>query len=312
MLVLRAVLIELEELDVKIVQTARTSLSDYLRGATGTFLKFVWRIYRVKSIRFAVQSPWEHRPRLYSILRLGLKGIGKQLCRYHEGSNAEIEKQWYCNRPAVSPNGFCSEHQRSPLAYYEKCVAGNWGACYTVDRLWAGEKYAVYLLAFGNNTFKAGMTRAWRIYTRVAEQPHTVACIVNVYDSVVSARQTERKLGKMVKVSEGMGVKRETRLALSLEKIANRMALEEEARRLASLAARVAEEENAELFSILPRHPELFANAKLVGFSDLVGRPLEIIDYWGGYLLVKSNNKYYLVEKKNILHRIVRVFELVH
>lgn len=313
MLVLRAILVELEELDVKTISVSKTSLSDYLRGLTSTSSKFVWKIYRVKNIKFAVQSLWEHKPKLYTISRLGLKSVGKQICKYHEGPNEKIEEHWYCNRPAVSPNGFCSEHQKSPLAYYEKCTAGNLNACYAVDRLWAGEKYAVYLLAFGNNMFKAGMTRAWRVYTRILEQPHTVAHVVNVYDSIVSARQTERKLGKIVGVSEGMGVKREARLATSLKKIVNRTILEEEARRLARLAARVAGgETNIELFTILPRRPELFANAKPIAFNELVDKSLEIVDYWGGYLLVKSDNMYYLVEKRNILHRILRVFELTH
>ena len=312
MLVLRAILIELEELGVKTIRVARASLSDYLRGLAGTLSRFVWRIYRVKSVSFAVQSPWEHRPKLYNISRLGLKGVGKQLCRYHEGPNEKVEEHWYCNRPAVSPNGFCSEHQRSPLAYYERCTTGNWSACYVVDRLWAGEKYAVYLLAFGDNTFKTGMTRAWRIYTRVSEQPHTIAYIVNTYDSIVSARQTERKLGKMVGVSEGIGVRKEARLGASLKKIVSKAALEAEAKKLASLVARIAEETNTELFSILPRHPELFANAKHAPISELIGKPFEIIDYWGGYLLIRTNNTYYLVEKREILHRVIHAFELVY
>ena len=309
---MRAILVELEQLDAKTIRVSRVSLSDYLRGLAGTSSKFIWKIYRVKKIRFAVQDPWEHRPKLYNISRLGLRGIGKQLCRYHEGPNEKVEEHWYCNRPAVSPNGFCNEHQKSPLAYYEKCTTGNWNACYTVDRLWAGEKYAVYLLAFGNNMFKTGMTRAWRIYTRVAEQPHTIAYIVNIYGSIISARQTERKLGRMASISEGMGVKRETRLITSLKKIINKATLEEEAKRLAGLVVRIAEETSVELFSILPKYPELFTNAKRATLSELIGKSFEIIDYWGGYLLIKTNNTYYLIEKRDVLHRVIHVFELAY
>ena len=305
-------MIELEELDARTVRVLRTSLSDYLKGLVSASLTFVWKIYRVRSVSFAIQSPWEHRPKLYNISRLGLKGVGRRLCRYHEGPDEKVEEHRYCNRPAVTPNGFCNEHWRSPFAYYERCTTGNWGACYVVDRLWAGEKYAVYLLAFGDNIFKTGMTRAWRIYTRIAEQPHTIAYVVNVYNSIISARQTERKLSRMVGISEGIGVKKETRLSASLKKIVNKAALEEEAKKLAGLVARIAEETNAELFSILPRHPELFANARHVTLSELVGKSFEIIDYWGGYLLVKTSNAYYLIEKREVLHRAINTFELAY
>lgn len=56
------------------------------------------------------------------------------------------------------------------------------------------EEYAVYLAAFAPDTFKVGITRSWRLDTRLREQGADLAAHIHTFSSGPVARDVEREI----------------------------------------------------------------------------------------------------------------------
>ncbi|PSP76327.1 DUF2797 domain-containing protein [Halobacteriales archaeon QS_3_64_16] len=78
-----------------------------------------------------------------------------------------------CDRPGTP---YCERHTR------------DWAPTY------AEEEYAVYLAAFAPTTFKVGITRSWRLDTRLREQGADRAAHIHTAASGEIAREVEREI----------------------------------------------------------------------------------------------------------------------
>jgi hypothetical protein len=78
-----------------------------------------------------------------------------------------------CDRPKAP---YCDRHAR------------DWAPSY------ADEEYAVYLAAFAPDSFKVGITRSWRLDTRLREQGADLAAHIHTVSSGPIARNVEREI----------------------------------------------------------------------------------------------------------------------
>jgi hypothetical protein len=78
-----------------------------------------------------------------------------------------------CDRPKAPQ---CDRHSR------------DWAPTY------ADEEYAIYLAAFAPDTFKVGITRSWRLGTRLREQGADRAAHIHTVSSGSIARELEREI----------------------------------------------------------------------------------------------------------------------
>ncbi len=259
----------------------------------------------VQSEQFlAAQSPPEPRPRLYRFpVALRIRGVGKRICRYHEGPDGRIEEHVYCLKPAVTQQGYCRDHAKSVQALFEKCAASDIEACSIVDTAWRGESYTVYALDYGGDRLKIGLTRSWRLLWRIAEQPHVSAAVIKTTGSLVEARGYEREMGSRRTAGEGGGVRILDRL-LSSTALLRSLDQRGLAERLASMLHALGVKGRVEAYTVLPRgDPAAYVKAKTVrGIDELVGQEMLIEDYWAGLLYARTEGGPVVVPKKTLQH----------
>lgn len=139
--------------------------------------------------------------------RITLSPLDTAYCKWNtaplEKSLPPTERTYCCNR-ASSPHGFCALHKNSERRVYEACFSLNsiqaLGYCKELDRLYGDAlEYSLYLQVTHDFKVKVGVTRAFRLYERIAEQPHIIAIEVGRFTSAVSVRRAEliasKKLG---------------------------------------------------------------------------------------------------------------------
>jgi len=222
----------------------------------------------------------------------------KEYCHWHSGPLDEKDDpatRIYCT---VAAEGFCRQHKRSLRALYEYCMSlrGNkaLGACKLVDKEVRTE-YAVYLTDGGSNKPKVGVTRAFRVYERIAEQWHNAATILTTVDSAYKARRIEMEISKSGIATEVQARKRQPGLAASLRMLASAA---EEAARL------IGVEWDGRLFRVVPRSLVAMRSMREVRPEALVGVPLELRDYWAGYLLAEDRTgRPVILRAKRLVHR---------
>ncbi len=220
----------------------------------------------------------------------------RRYCRWHDGPldrrDNPLERS-YCPREA---EGFCGRHKRSQRALYETCMStSGWRsleACKRLDKSISTE-YAVYLLDYGGQKPKVGVTRLFRFRDRIAEQPHTVATLLAVTDSAYQARRIEVSLRET-----GIAIERPRRrkpVAGNLAAAASRLSFTAE-----KAAEIIGVEWRGTLFRVEP--PEPLTNAETVDPRVLAGIRLKLAGYWGGILLVESERGHVAVHEKDLLH----------
>ncbi len=139
--------------------------------------------------------------------RVTLSSLDAAYCKWNtaplEKSVPPTERTYCCNR-ASSPHGFCVLHKNSERRVYEACFSLNsiqaLGYCKELDRLYGDTlEYSLYLQVTHDFRVKVGVTRAFRLYERIAEQPHIIAIEVGRFTSATSVRRAEltasKKLG---------------------------------------------------------------------------------------------------------------------
>ncbi len=224
---------------------------------------------------------------------------GPRLCRYHEGPRGDPLRQRWCH--AVATHGsWCKRHASSPLALYERCTSSNdLTACKAVDALWRDEEYIVYLLYHGAG-LKIGVTRAWRFYTRVLEQPHLGTAVIARLKSALEARKLEKRLAKTRGFSEGIGVPRAYRMRAS---ILSRHPLEDTARRLAEAIARLGLEGEFDAIRIEPKGCP--TQPLLNPSNTLAPGVYSYLCMWGGIIVFETEGGYRGVKREAIQHRLL-------
>ncbi len=307
--VVRAVVFEFEEVASDKAEANAPGITKWLgAGGQGPGARVELHVLRIRRLGLLVQKPpspsvYIHWEPVARIVR-----VGGTLCRYHEGPPAIPEEQRYCVKPAVTREGFCSEHASSPLALYERCAAGDYEACMKVSVAWPRETYAVYVLDYGGDRVKVGLTRAWRLLWRAAEQPHIAIAVVRVVEGdAYSARSYERELAKHRAATEGAGVRIGDRLVTAapyLEKLSPHRIAE----RMAEHLTRLGLQGDYTAYTLLPKtKPTNFIAVRRAGLQEIMGRRLLVLDYWAGLLLVEDldTGERLTVDKRDILHRVL-------
>ncbi len=139
--------------------------------------------------------------------RVTLSLLDTAYCKWNtaplDKSVSPTERTYCCNR-ASSPHGFCVLHKNSERRVYEACFSLNsvqaLRYCKELDRLYGDAlEYSLYLQVTHDFKVKVGVTRAFRLYERIAEQPHIIAIEVGRFTSATSVRKAEltasKKLG---------------------------------------------------------------------------------------------------------------------
>lgn len=235
----------------------------------------------------------------------------EEYCHWHNGPldrrDNPLERD-YCLKEAFTELGYCLEHKNSLRATYTKCFSAagleSMRNCWKLDEFFKDKlSYTVYLLVYGHNKFKVGITREWRLYHRIGEQPHVVATILYRTSSAVKARDIEVKAGKI----EGL-----TERPRRVLKEVIRSPIGQHALRLNKMREKLARVlkldviEDSFLFRVEPADPiEEYMSAKEVSYESITGKRVEILGYYAGYLLladVNTNDKY-IVRASRTMHR---------
>lgn len=214
-------------------------------------------------------------------------------CRWHDGPldrRGDPESRIYCE--ALS-DGYCRQHKRSQRAVYEACVSQSGSrsleACRLLDRTVKAE-YSLYLVQLGGRV-KVGITRSWRLLDRVAEQPHSLATEIAVFDSAYEARMAE------IELSSG-GVASQRGPSAKLAGGSNPSLLLS-----ASIkASEILGVEWRRRFFRVVRPPEALS-AKRIPAPVISGERVSILGYWGGYFLIRSSRGLVGVSDKELMHR---------
>jgi len=307
-LVVRAVVFEPLEAGEAEAEARGAGLERWLGGAGGG-ASVRLRVLRVARVGLLVQRPPEQRvSAAWSPVLHVKKVLGATLCRYHEGPEGRPWEHRYCTRIATTRDGYCSLHSRSGKALYERCAQGVDAACREADRLLGPREYAVYALDYGAQRLKIGLTQAWRLLWRLAEQPHVSAAVVARRRSLVEARGLEKTLGRRRGATEGAGARLRERLRLSVS-AAERAGAEARARRLASLLTGLGLRGRYEAYSVEPMlgYGWLLSAGVVEEPGELEGRRLRLLDYWGGLVLLEDeeSGERMAAPKHVLLHRLL-------
>ncbi len=234
---------------------------------------------------------------------------GSERCRWHSGPIEERDnpmERTYCLNKIYTGLGYCREHMDSWRAVYTRCFSSSGlqslGACRRLDSFYRDRiRYTLYLLDYGGG-LKVGVTRSFRLYERVGEQPHVVATALAEYKSAFKARDTERTIGSMKGFTEAPK-KRSIYRAIAFPP---RTAFTRLYRVAEKIRAELGGEGELKLFRVIPTiEPHLFLRATVKDVKEIYNLHLEIIGYWAGYLLASptTSNEYYLVKANTILHK---------
>ena len=233
-----------------------------------------------------------------------------EYCHWHSGYLDKRDnplERIYCLKKPLSSLGYCREHNDSLRAIYSRCFSGggihSLGACKRLDDVFGKTiMYSLYLLDYGLGV-KVGTTRSWRIYDRIAEQPHVVATKLMESSSAYTIREYEMRIGNL----HGLSEKPRKRSLRDILSYPPRYSF----RRLLSIIEKISKTLNIPLpdqrtiFRIMPSIDIAYYNkAKNVEIKNIEGIDLEVIEYWAGYLMVtkRNSNEYYLIKSKNMLH----------
>ena len=233
-----------------------------------------------------------------------------EYCHWHDGPLDKRDnplERTYCIKPIISELGFCREHLHSDRAIYIRCF-GTAGLeslrnCVILDKKYDEKiEYSVYLLSYGQESIKVGTTRSFRIFERIAEQPHVVATILAKTRNAYEARDIEIRAGKLPWLTERPRRSLKTVISKPLSPSLYRL----KNLREKTVYALGINDSNPMFFQVLPVDDiSYYLKAREAHLEDLEGKKLEILGFWGGYLLLSdiSMNNYYILRAKEILHK---------
>lgn len=308
MIVVRAVMTELEEESTSRAESHGSGLDVWLGKGRGGEVSVELHVLRVKRIGLLVQRlPEEHVKTAWEPV-LRVEKIGEPICRFHEGPWGEPEKHRYCTRRALTRDGYCELHKRSWRALYEKCAQGVDSACASVAPLLQGYEFTVYVLDYGGSIVKAGLTQSWRLLWRISEQPHIAAAAI-FHGELLDARELEKKLGKSPLATEGAAARINKRIETSVNTLRRLLNNPEKiATRLASLLQRLGLKGDYSAYTVLPRSrdPSWVIRFRVLQLEELLGKNIRILDYWAGYLLIETSRDKGILHKSDLQHIALR------
>ncbi len=286
---------------------ASTGLDAFLGLSSG--LEEVIEEYKTVFHGVIVQDPVSEE---LELIKPGEKIVFKKCfydyCRWHNGSLIERDNpllRTYCLKKPYSGLGYCREHHNSIRAIYSQCFTSSGlkslNSCRILDnRLGDIVSYSIYILDYGHG-LKVGSTRSWRLYDRVAEQPHVVAIEFVRYKSAFQTRDLELRIGGEEGFTE-RPKKRSLRDIVACPPRASYKRLYDAVKKLSRrLGIELSE---PRFFRILPGTDiAWYARAREVDASSIYGKRLELIDYWAGYLLLSEGDTGYIIVKtRELLH----------
>lgn len=267
--------------------------------------------YRVRFYGLLVQEEGFSNVHLLTLSEyIVLKKPRLEFCRWHSGSlNVKDDplKREYCVEKKYTALGYCRLHRDSTRALYSLCFESRslegLASCEQLDKFLKGSvEYVVYLLAYSLDGFKVGSTRRWRLFQRLAEQPHIVASTIHVSNSAAETRGVEAKAGMLDWLTEVPHRDIRKTLATPLKAVLNRFVKLRE-RTLKTLGFT---ETDAYLVRVEPSYNlDVFHRARVVDLSDLIDRKLEIYDYGYGYLLLSdtSSSEYFVLKYSDLMDK---------
>jgi hypothetical protein len=292
--ILRLVRKRLEEYKTSIVRT------DFLGPGGGGSVAV--KRYRVTGTSVLLQRVDMVEVVERSVFVVRTRAAENAFCRWHDGPldrRDDPGRRIYCNTPVGRGLGYCREHRRSDRALYEYCMSLSGykalEACRELDSRLKLE-YGLYLLDSGHERPKVGVTRLFRLTERVAEQPHSVATLLGVFDSAYQARKAE------ITVSRELG--------LASERGAGRLRFGRDVAasiaRVRSVALKAAKRLglywDESFLRVEP--PEALGQARMSMPKDAEHLEVRVEGYWGGLLLLRDRRGVMLgVRDRALLHR---------
>ena len=305
MLAVRAIVFDYEAVGTFHGETRGSGLDSWLGNSSRVEVEL--NVLRVRRVGLLVQElPGRSVGVVWEPILL-IEELGGLLCRFHEGPRGEPWRHRYCTNPAVTHDGYCRVHRGSWKALYERCAQGFDPACLEAYRLKPDEEFSVYVLDYGGSRVKVGLTQSWRFLWRIAEQPHVAAA--RVYTGrLLDAREREKKLGRMKLATEGAGARLETRLRLATGLLSRlRERWEKAAERLAGMLAGLGLEGSFKAYAVMPRSTSwLLPVQRIQDPVWLLGRQLQLADYWAGLLALRDNTGVAALHRRLLHHRLLR------
>lgn len=266
-----------------------------LSRALGSGEEYTVEVYNVRLDSLIIQDPEGPDATRYSGAITLAGRPWRSYCRWHDGPLDRRDEPWkrlYCT---VEARDYCRYHRRSLRALYDICLTmrGPQGleACRRLDEEVSGE-YTLYLTHTGKGV-KVGVTRSFRILDRMAEQPHSLATVLAVYDSLYRARRAEMAVSR-----SGLAREASVRRPRRPDPAAAAPALSQAAREAARL---LGVDWSGSLLRVRP--PRGLLEAPLVDPSRAAGGLLEPASYWGGLLLLHSTAGDIVLRVRDLLHR---------
>ncbi len=222
----------------------------------------------------------------------------RSFCRWHNGPLWRKDEPWHRLYCTVSVEGYCRQHKRSPRALYEYCMSlqgdRGLGACKMLDEIGRTE-YVVYLTDGGAGRVKVGVTRRFRVYERISEQPHNIATILYTTDSAYDARMTEIRISRAGIASQHRS-RKPKRVGIA-EAIAAVSSAAERASKLLGV------EWNGRFFRVESQLGGALYGLREARAEALQGETLRIRGYWMGRLVLEAGGSLILLRDKEILHK---------
>ncbi len=270
-------------------------------GLQGLFGEETWKIkeYNIKINSFIIQYPDSPDAYKYSNMKIEIAPPPwKQYCRWHNAPLWERDdpsKRLYC---VTESQNYCKQHKRSLRALYELCLSTNstrlLGVCKKIDE-YGKTEYALYLTDAGAGRVKVGVTRLFRVLERLSEQPHNIATILHVTDSLYEARKLEMEIGKSGLASQVKA--RKPRI----------VPINEAASRLSYIAEKISKkfglEWKGELIRVTSPYQRLIISSKPYSPERVYGLNLTVKGYWGGYIIAESSGQLFIVRDKELIHK---------
>ena len=269
-------------------------VTGHLSSLLGEGEDYVVQVYTARLDSLIVQSPggadaYRHRGPI-----MLAEEPWRTYCRWHSGPLDRRDNPWerlYCTMEA---RDYCRYHRRSTRSLYDICLSLRGPqaleACRRVDEEVSGE-YALYLSHTGKGV-KVGVTRSFRLLDRIAEQPHSLATRLAIYDSLYKARKAEMTVSRSG-VAREVGARKPRRP----DPGAAAPALSYAAMRVAKL---LDVEWDGTLFRVKP--PDGLFSSRPATPSPGLG-VLEPVGYWGGLLQLSGGGGLVVLRVKDLLHR---------
>ena len=240
----------------------------------------------------------------------------KTYCKWHNGPLDREDNplsRVYCIKPVTRKGlGYCKLHENSTRALYDRCLSSvgerNISKCIELDRILCGKvNFVVYIVDYGGLKAKIGVTREFRFLHRISEQPHIVAKIIYKTKSAYEARSIEILLSR--KLSYILTEKPSTKKLIHQIVDSN---LKLAVTRVRSVIENIVKLHTINIYKDTPMvrvtldHTGVLREITKVysGREGIPDETMELIGYWGGFLILNSRGSVKAIKASTLLHNL--------